>query len=120
MAMREPGAGELSRRVLIRQREDLPADIDADLSSTFPKQVTVWAKVEPVGAAIYSASVQTGEAITHRITLRYRPGITSDFEIVTRLRGRQTVYRVRRSAPLGTAHRFLVLEVEELWTPPAP
>lgn len=109
MAFREPGAGELNRRVLVRKRTDYPED-DSGLDSQYPEATPRWARIEPVGAAVYSAGVQSESRITHRVILRYLPGITEDHEVV---RG-STVYRVRRCMPMNGEHRFTVLEVEEL------
>lgn len=109
MAMKEPGAGELNRRVLVRKRTDYPED-DAALDSQFSEVRPRWAKIEPVGTAVYSAGVQADSRITHRVTLRYLPGITEDHEVV---RG-STVYRVRRGMAMNGENRFTMLEVEEL------
>lgn len=112
--MKEPGAGELARRVVIRLRRDFPDDVSGGLDSEFPEQVRTWAKVEPVGSLVYSAGVQADSIVTHRVTIRYRHGITDAHEVVERHAGAETVYRVRRSADLNGRRRFTVLEVEEL------
>ena len=52
--------------------------------------------------------------MTHRITIRYRNGITNDWEAVVGEGEGATVYRVRRSSHLNGKRRFTVLEVEEL------
>lgn len=107
--LREPHSGELNRRITIRLRADVPAQ-DMGLASVFSESKNRWAKIEPVGTAIYANSVQTENKLTHRITLRYHPGITDAHEVVHG----QTLYRVKRSADLNGAHRFTVLEVEDL------
>lgn len=112
--MRMPGAGELNRRVVIRERRDFPDEASGDLESTFPQQGKTWAKIEPVGSALYSAGVQAEDRVTHRVTIRYRHGITDAHEVVEVVGGVSTVYRVRRSSDLNGARRFTVLEVEEL------
>jgi hypothetical protein len=104
-----PHIGELRSRVEIRRRVDLPAD-DMGLGASFPEVVMRWAKVAPVGAAIYAGSVQIDNAITHRVFLRYLDGVTNAHEVV---RGAQ-VFRVKRVTDLGGVQRFTVLEVEEL------
>lgn len=109
MAMTEPGAGDLNRRVLLRRREDLPAT-DAGLTSLFTDERKRWARIEPVGTAVYSGSVQADDKITHRITLRYLGLGPIDFEVVHGA----VVYRVKRAADMNVAHRFTLLEVEEL------
>ena len=108
MALREPGAGELNRRVTIRRRMDMPAD-DMGLNSVFSEPKQRWAKIEPVGTATYSDGVQTDNKITDRITFRFLAGITDAHEVVHG----STVYRVRRSADMNGGHRFTLLEVEE-------
>ena len=112
--MNEPAIGELDTRVTLRHRDDQPNEFDADLESSFPVQKRTWAKVEPVGSALYSGSVQADSIMTHRITIRYRNGITNDWEAVVGESEGATVYRVRRSSHLNGKRRFTVLEVEEL------
>lgn len=109
MALREPGAGELDRRVRIRQRSDVPAS-DMGLGSVFSEPKPRWAKIEPVGTSVYAEGVQTENRITHRITLRFLAGVTEAHEIVHG----STIYRIRRSADMNGSHRFTLLEVEEL------
>ncbi|MDH0097466.1 head-tail adaptor protein [Pseudomonas sp. GD04158] len=109
MAWKEPGAGELNRRVTVRKRVDYPED-DGGLESAYPVQIPRWAKIEPVGTAVYSDGVQTDARITHRVILRYLLGVTDSHEVV---RG-ETVYRVRRVTAMNGGNRFTVLEVEEL------
>jgi SPP1 family predicted phage head-tail adaptor len=109
MAISEPGAGDLNRRVTLRRRSDLPAD-GGGLSSQFSDQKKRWARIEPVGTAIYSDSVQVDNKITHRITVRYLGVLPIDFEVVHL----DVVYRVKRAMDMNGSHRFTVLEVEEL------
>lgn len=112
--MKNPGIGALNRRVVIRERVDLPDDDTGDLESVFPEAGKTWASIEPVGSVVYSAGVQADSRITHRVTIRYRNGVTDGHEVVELVNGVRTVYRVRRSAPLGRSRLFTVLEVEEL------
>ncbi|WWZ14855.1 phage head closure protein [Pseudomonas chlororaphis] len=80
------------------------------LESVFNDERPRWAKIEPVGTAVYANGVQTDNKLTHRITLRLLRGITDAHEVVHG----GTIYRVRRSADLNGTHRFTQLEVEEL------
>ncbi|VVP34374.1 hypothetical protein PS870_04488 [Pseudomonas fluorescens] len=109
MAYRDLGAGELDRRIVIQLRADLPA-ADMGLDSVIFGPTPRWAKVEPVGTAVYSDGVQTDSRITHRVFVRYMVGITTEHEIVEG----GVVYRVRRSAPMNGRKRFTIIEVEEL------
>lgn len=105
----EPAAGDLDRLLLLRDRVDhAVADFDLESETTAP--VRVWARVQAVGAATYAAGVQAGNLVTHRVTIRYRGGVSDSSELVDGA----TVYRVKRSAPLGAARRWLLLDVEEL------
>jgi len=109
-----PDPGELDKRVLLRKRVDVPA---ADLGTRpdYTESYPVWAKVVQTSATTYQETAQTDNAITHYITVRWRRGITSDFEVV---QGEQ-VYRVRRGRDLNGKRRYLLLECTELGTEPA-
>ncbi|HGP0311693.1 TPA: phage head closure protein [Citrobacter freundii] len=109
-----PDPGELNKRVLLRKRVDVPA---ADLGTRpeYPVSYPVWAKVVQTSATTYQETAQTENAITHYIAVRWRRGITSDFEVV---QGEQ-VYRVKRARDLNSERRYLLLECTELGTEPA-
>ncbi|KQZ80652.1 phage head closure protein [Pseudomonas sp. Root562] len=109
MAMREPSAGELDRRITLRLRTDVPAS-DLGLDSLFTGQKKRWAKIEPVGTAVYANGIQTEMKITHRVTFYYLKGMSEAHEVVHGA----TIYRVRRVADMNGTHRFTLLEVEEL------
>lgn len=108
-----PDPGELDKRVLLRKRVDVPA---ADLGTRpeYPVSYPVWAKVVQTSATTYQETAQTENAITHYIIVRWRRGITSDFEVV---QGDQ-VYRVRRARDLNSKRRYLLLECTELGNEP--
>ncbi len=109
MAYRDLGAGELDRRVVIQLRSDRPAD-DMGLESQLLDPTPRWAKIEPVGTAVYTDGIQTDNKITHRIFIRHLLGITTDHEIVNS----GVVYRVKRCAEMNGRKRFTIIEVEEL------
>lgn len=109
MAMREPSAGELDRRITVRLRSDDPAP-DLGLDSVFSDQKKWWAKIEPVGTAVYANGVQTDVKITHRVILYYLKGMSDAHEVVHG----GSIYRVKRVADMNGSRRFTVLEVEEL------
>ncbi len=104
-----PDPGELNKRVQLRQRIDQPAD-DYGVESVYQNEKTVWAKVRQVGATTYHESVQADDAITHNFTIRFRKGITSDYEVVYS----GNVFRIKRLRDLNSAGRYLLLECEEL------
>lgn len=65
MSYRIPDPGELNRRVSIRVWEDLPSAAFA-LDHTEGSPLSVWAKLESVGAMAFYGTAQTGEGLTHR------------------------------------------------------
>lgn len=77
---------------------------------TYPVQFPTWAKVVQTSATTYQETAQTDNAITHYITIRWRSGITSDFEVVNG----DEVYRVKRARDLNSRRRYLLLECTEL------
>lgn len=108
-AIREPGAGELNRRILLRKRTDFPVDANTT-EPGYSDQTPRWAKIEPVGTAVYSNGVQTDNRITHRVTFRYLAGLDDSYEVVHG----STVYRISRLTDLNGERRFTQLEVEQL------
>lgn len=109
-----PDPGELDKRVRLRLRVDTPS-ADFGVEPDYPVSFLAWAKVVQTSATTYQETAQTDEAVTHYITIRYRRGITSDFEVV---KGDE-VYRVKRARDLNSKRRFLLLECTELGVFPA-
>ncbi|HHA1670062.1 TPA: phage head closure protein [Enterobacter roggenkampii] len=108
-----PDPGELSSRVLIRQRVDIPSD-DFGVRPVFPVLYGAWARVVQTSATTYQETAQTDNVITHYVTVRWRSGITSDFEVVLG----DVVLRVKRVRDLNSKRRFLLLECTELGSEP--
>ncbi len=104
-----PQPGELNKRVVIRQREDVPVN-GFGVTPFYPEQFPAWAKISQTSATTYRETAQTDNAVTHYVIIRWRRGITSDFEVV---HGEQ-VYRVQRGRDLNDQRRFLLLECTEL------
>ena len=104
-----PDPGELDKRIHLRQRIDHPA-ADYGVEPTFQNEKDVWAKIRQVGATTYHESVQADDKITHYMTVRFRKGITSDYEVVYG----GSVFRVKRLRDLNSAGRYLLMECEEL------
>ncbi|RTY53643.1 head-tail adaptor protein [Pantoea sp. YU22] len=104
-----PDPGELNRRAFFRNRVDMPASN----FGTEPKDLAefmAWAKVAQVGATTYQASVQTEKTITHYVTIRYRKGLSVDWELVVD----GEILEVRRMRDLNSKRRFWLLECESV------
>lgn len=112
-------AGKLTRRVLLRKQTDIPA-MGAAITQTFDAGIAVWANIEPVGNAIFYGTKQVGEDVTHRIIVRYQPGVVTDITItgdhvIDQLINNVTMrYRVRRASDLYDDRTWLLIEVEAL------
>lgn len=106
-----PDPGELDKRVLVRKRIDVPV-ADFGTEPEYPVSFWAWAKVVQTSATTYQETAQIDNVITHYITIRWRSGITADFEVVLD----DMVFRVKRSRDLNSKRRFLLLECEELGT----
>jgi len=117
--MNLPSIGELNRRVRLRVRADNAKADGPGIESQYDYTSESWAKIQAVGSAVYSGSVQSGVTVTHRVTMRFRKGITDAHEVVETFEDAETIYRVRRVSDLGN-RRFSVLEVEELGQASAP
>jgi head-tail adaptor len=64
-----PRAGDLTHRIKIRLHTDVP-NSSMGLDPQYTAGIDRWARVEQISAATYFASRQTGEDVTHWITLR--------------------------------------------------
>lgn len=104
-----PDPGELDKRVLVRKRVDVPA-ADFGTEPEYPVSFRAWAKVVQTSATTYKETAQTDNVITHYITIRWRSGITTDFEVVLN----DLVYRIKRARDLNSKRRYLLLECTEL------
>ena len=104
-----PDPGELDKRVLLRKRVDVPT-ADFGTEPEYPVSFNAWAKVLQTSATTYQETAQTDNAITHYITIRWRRGITTDFEVANG----DEVYRVKRVRDINSKRRFLLLECTEL------
>jgi SPP1 family predicted phage head-tail adaptor len=112
--MREPLTGELNRRISIKSWQDMPA-MGGGVTQNLPEIGKAWAKIEPVGTAIYFGTQQTGEQVTHRIIYRMRTGMTERDVTAEHVVDYATYrYRVMRASNMNDSDRFVLLEVKEL------
>jgi len=108
-------AGDLNRRIVIKLFTEA-ADVGYSTTGTDTTIATVWAKVEPVGSAIYQGSKQIDATVTHRFIVR-RQASTLESHTVT---NRHVViyngyrFRVKRVTEYADEREFIVIEAEEL------
>lgn len=110
--MREPTAAELKHRLVIKRWQDMPA-MGGGISQSNTTVATVWAKIEPVGNAIFFGTKQVGEDVTDRIFIRRTAALTDRTitgEHICECDGQR--YRVKRASALNGGKVWLMLEVE--------
>ncbi len=105
--MREPGAGELDRRILLRLQTDVP-NAGFGLDQTFSAGTALWAKHEPVHSLAIRSGMQTGEAPTDFFWVRRAAGLTQPENItaahVIEWDGQR--YRVLEAIDVNGTRRF--------------
>lgn len=109
-----PAAGELNRRIAIKQQADMPA-MGAAVTQNFSDFATVWAKHQPVGSAIFYGTKQVAEDVTDRFIVR-RTALVNEHTVtadhVIEFVGYR--YRVRRASDLEGAQQYTMIEAEKL------
>lgn len=76
-------AGSLRHRVTIQRYELAVDEYGAPLRRESWKDVaTVWASVEAVSGREFFASQQVQSEVTHKVMIRFLPGVTADMRIV--------------------------------------
>ncbi|EOT7596744.1 phage head closure protein, partial [Yersinia enterocolitica] len=88
---RTPSIGELNKRAQFRTREDVPGNGHMGVDTVYHNTFDTWAKLSAIGDTVRIGSMQIDVAITHRIVIRYRTGVTTDDEVVIN----KMVYRVK-------------------------
>lgn len=115
MGDRKFTAGDLNRRIVIKLFTEV-ADVGYSTTGTDTTVATVWAKVEPVGSAIYQGSKQIDATVTHRFIVRRQASVLESHTVSNRhvviYNGYR--YRVKRVAEYADEREFIVIEAEEL------
>lgn len=112
--LQEPRTGDLNRRLVIKRRQDMPA-MGGGVTPSYTTVATVWAKVEPVGGALFFGTKQVGEEVTDRVFIRRTSPLTERTitgEHECECDGQR--YRVRRASAVNGGKRFVMLEVENI------
>lgn len=117
-------SGELKTPVLIRKRTDVPT-MGTGMVENYSDGIEAWAKISPVGNALFFGTQQVGTNVTDHILIRRDDDrgltpveITGDHVVddeVDMLR-----YRVRRASDVQGARWAVLLEVELLGKIPQP
>ena len=103
-------AGQLRHRVTLQSKTEARNDY-GEPEHTWSDEATLYAKVDPLSADERTDAQQVGSQRTHKVTIRYRPGVTSEKRL--RFDGR-TLNITSVINPLEY-DRWLELECEEVF-----
>ena len=102
-------AGKLRHRVTIQKLEEVD-DGYGGIEEKWQDMITVWAVVEPLrGNERYTAQ-QVQAELTHKVTIRYKPGIKPDM----RLKYGDRILEIEAVIDVEERHRWLELLCSEV------
>lgn len=114
--MQNPMIGQLRHRIWIGERVADPLN-DGGVYESIAQPRRFSAAIEPVGTMVFQNGAQTGEAITHRIKIRW-----TDFPQMHWVAWRETlrpdgstrreIFKIKRVSEINGEKRFLLLEAE--------
>lgn len=114
--MQEPRIGEFDKRVRIRRWQDQP-DGFTGIDQTVDAGVQAWARIDPVGSALFYGTAQVETTVTHRLATWRTASVNADTitgEHVVEHGGMR--YRVRRATDINGQRAFVLLDLEQLGT----
>lgn len=76
-------SGAFDQRITIQRKQSTRGSMGQEIV-TWVDHVLCWARVEPLRGREFFAAAQLQSATDHRITIRYRSGITRDMRVVWR------------------------------------
>lgn len=77
------GAGQFDQRVTLQAKSVTRSAIGEEIV-TWEPVAELWARVEPIRGREWFAAAQMQDATDHRVTIRYRAGVTRDMRVVWR------------------------------------
>ncbi len=98
--------GKLNKRVTFQKLVPGEDDLGQDKNS-YEDVFTVWATVKPSKASEFNFIGKVKPEVTHRIYVRYRPGITADMRIIY---NRRTLYL--SAPPVNVDEKYELLEIQ--------
>ena len=101
--------GRLRHRLTLQRRTSSENAFN-EASTSYTTIATVWGAVEPISGREFFAAQQTQSEITHRVTLRYMPGITADDRILWMDGGRERLFDIK-SPPIDRDERHRQIEL---------
>lgn len=106
-------AGKLRQRITFQkfdgQRDDYGDPLDAE-DEHWSGVVTTWAAIDPISGREFYSAGQSQSEVTHKVRLRYRPGITTALRIFWK--GRK--FKILSIIDWEERHESLMLMCKEL------
>jgi len=103
--------GQLRHRITI-QRPAVSSDGMGGGPQTWTDVATAWAGIEPLRGSSFWQAQQTQAKTTHTVTIRYRPGITTDCRVIFSSR----IFQIDAIQNPAESNRYLILLCSELST----
>lgn len=104
-------AGKLRHRVTLQRNEQTQDPKKGAMLDHWVDVSPLWASVEPLSVRDFIAAHAVQSAVSHRLTIRYRPGVQAGMRV---LHG-AAMYRVLGVLPdKGSGREYLTLPCEEL------
>ena len=100
--------GHMRKRVILEQPVETP-DVIGGVTRSFATLATLWAQIAPVRGAEALIAVQQQEIITHRLRLRYLPGVTA----AMRFRLGARILWIRDVTDEDETRRYLICHCQE-------
>lgn len=101
--------GELRSRVVVQSATRTP-DEGGGYATAWEDGASLWAKVEPLEGSELLRAQQLQARVSHRVTIRYRRGLTA----AQRLRLGSRVLEVHQVVDVDERHEFMELLCEEV------
>ncbi len=108
MGCGEVTVGEMKHRIAIETKTRVTDGMGGG-TITWANFSTVWSKIEPRSANETFWAKHLEHRVTHKITIRYLAGVTSEMRIVFGAR----VFQIKGVRNLEERNRWLVLDCEE-------
>ena len=108
-------AGKLRHRVLLQSYTGAVDDYGDPLYSDddqWTPEAAVWAAIDPVSGKEFYAAEQAQSAVSHKLRLRYRPGVSAAWRGLYGSR----VFRILSVIDWEERHESLLLMVQEVET----
>jgi SPP1 family predicted phage head-tail adaptor len=103
-------AGKLRHRITIQSVPVTRSSTGATVVGTPEDFVEVWASVEPISGREWYDAARTNSEVTHRVRMRYYPGITASMRVLFRSR----VFDIRSVLNIDERNRELHLMCREM------